>query len=168
MRLAAVDAGVIGAPHCLNKIGGRGREWRRGAGIHNPGEREFELMRLMQRDLEYTRDDLNASCETLGRSKNECDIFGLNATVIGNFFRDFPGRRPVGFKNKGSPACLILVLQFLKQRLLARESAAGAGAEREKFRPALAMRKRPAGILASQASRHRIGAVNAKLERPFR
>src|ERR1700730_17770515 len=126
MRSAAVDDGVIGAPHCLNKIRMWRREWRRGHAINNPGEREFELMRLMQRDLEYARDDLNASRETLGRSKNECDIFGLDATIIGNFFRDFLGRRPVGFKNKGNPACLIPVIQFLKQGLLARESAARA------------------------------------------
>ena len=146
----------------------RRRKRRRGHAIDNAEEREFELMRLMQSDLEHARDDLHAACETLCRRKNKRDIFGLHATILCDLFDDFRRRRSARFKNKRRAVRPVPVGQFLKQGLLAGERAAGSRAERKKFLLALAMRKRPARILACKASCYRIGAADAKLERPFR
>src|SRR5262245_50099541 len=87
-----IDDGIVGAAHRSDEIGMRRREWCRAEALDQALQRKFELVRLVQRDLEHAGDHLYAAGEALRRRVDDGQAVRIEPAIARDP-RDQRGRR---------------------------------------------------------------------------
>ena len=131
----------------------RRRQRRRADAVDDALEREFQLMRLVQRDFEHARDHLRAAGQALRRRVDHGQRGGRDPAVARRPSRRPPAAAASRFRAPASRVGVVAIAEILEQRLLVRERARRAGAEREEARLARAVRQAPARVLAGRGRR---------------
>ena len=166
MHAAAEQDGVVGAAHGDEEIRGRRAERCRAHAVDDMRHWKTQEMRLVQGHFQHPRHHLNRTGQAGGRGEDQGQLLRRHAALIGDLVEQRDGRDLAGFQHQASGFGLIPVAQFLEQRFLAGQGAAGAGAQGEKSFLAFAMRQTPAGVLATQAGQHRLGRRYGELPGP--
>ena len=160
---AAVEDGVVGAPHRHPAVRTGRRQGRGGMAVDHVGEREAELVRLVHRHLEHARHHLGGAGEAGGGGQHQGQAIGGEAAVAQHLVDHHRGRTTVDFQHQHAGVRLVAVAEFGEQILAAGERARRAGTQREELLAArlfLAGREAPAGVLAGEAGQHRLRAAH--------
>src|SRR6185312_1969070 len=105
---------------------------RRADAIGNGGEWKMQEMRLVQRDLERSRGDLDRAGKAARRRQDDREAIGRNGTFRGYNLEKGAGWRAVDFEYEDALRAAVAIAKLAEELLLGGQTPAGPRSECKK------------------------------------